>query len=734
MAHFSFNSGNTSGNFLGENASSVNNGVTINNTGISNLTSANSSRTISLAGNRQNLATSSIQNVNNFITTKPTNVGTSSSKTTLSNSALSFAYHDARKLTNISSTGSTSVLNVDKAVSPKQSVGQQLQKTTPPRLAPTPQAGLTPTIRAQNTKVSPLPTLKPKGIVPRPQNASNPGGQSTSQITIQGNVLTPGLKTTPMKVSSQLVAIRPKIVIAQSNANASGLSSQTVSTARPKQSLQNTFTLGAKGQPQLTKQILSTMPVPQLKQGVSSQPIGKSGLANLVQLQPKQIAPKPEQVSTVQTVKGKLAQDQAQMQLVQSLLAQSQAQFGLQPNVAQKDLNALGQDSVTQQQQIVRQNQLRKIVQHVFQQQQLTQSQTQLAQTQQQLATTQQQQQQLAQTQQKQQQQLTQQQQQQNIALLQMKTSPQSANAVMPTQIKNQVPSTTINTVNLASQLREAINTKQLQQFLEKNPIVAQQLKQLNMRQAGLAATTRQQGVTVPTSSATLVNSVTQLQKPTPTIGQPQKATVNQLQTVTQLQKGTGMQGQKPTLTIGQLQKPTIVNQLSTPAANITQLQNSSTARIQKASGAGATLQIAKPVTTSATSVKVVSMPSTSQIAVQSAGQTTTTQKSGQKPIPTQKVVIVQNTNTGSVPTVSAGQPKVLLQTKEGRPILISQEQFRQIQAQLASKNLSIQGKLVTTAPVVSTAAATTAKPQVVIKSETGAKVKILNCIVCCVL
>ena len=729
---------------MGENASSMNNGVTINNTGISNLTSANSSRTISLAGNRQNLATSSIQNVNNLIATKPTNIGTSSSKTTLSNSALSFAYHDARKLTNISSTGSTSVLNVDKAVSPKQSVGQQLQKTTPPRLAPTPQAGLTPTIRTQNTKVSPLPTLKPKGIVPRPQNASNPGGQSTSQITIQGNVLTPGLKTTPVKVPSQLVAIRPKIVIAQSNANASGLSSQTVSTARPKQSLQNTFTLGAKGQPQLTKQILSTLPVPQLKQGVSNQPIGKSGLANLVQLQPKQIAPKPEQVSTVQTVKGKLAQDQAQMQLVQSLLAQSQAQFGLQPNVAQKDLNALGQDSVTQQQQIARQNQLRKIVQHVFQQQQLTQSQTQLTQTQQQLATTQQQQQQLAttqqqqqqlaQTQQKQQQQLTQQQQQQNIALLQMKTSPQSANTVMPTQIKNQVPSTTINTVNLASQLREAINTKQLQQFLEKNPIVAQQLKQLNMRQAGLAATTRQQGVTVPTSSATPVNSVTQLQKPTPTIGQPQKATVNQLQTVTQLQKGTGMQGQKPTLTIGQLQKPTIVNQLSTPAANITQLKNSSAARIQKASGTDATLQIAKPVTTSATSVKVVSMPSTSQITIQSAGQTTTIQKSGQKPIPTQKVVIVQNTNTSSVPAVSAGQPKVLLQTKEGRPILISQEQFRQIQAQLASKNLSIQGKLVTTAPVVSTAAATTAKPQVVIKSETGAKVKKLNCIVWCVL
>ena len=724
----------------------MNNGVKINSTGISNLTSASNTRTISLSASSQNLATSSVPNVNNLTSTKTATVGIPSSKTTLSNAPLSFAFNDAGKAKKHLSTGSSSVVTVDKpnATSTKQGVSQQLQKVTPPRSSS--QTGPTTTIRSQNIKASPLPTLKPKGIVPRPQNASNSGGQNTSQITIQGNVLTQGLKTTPVKVPSQLVAIRPKIVVAQSNANASGLSSQTVSTARPKQGLQNTFTLGAKGQSQLTKQILSNLPVPQLKQGVSSQTIGKSSLANLVQLQPKQIAPKLEQVFTVPNVKGKLTSDQAQLQLVQSLIAQSQSQFGLQSNAAQKDLKALGQDGVTQQQKIVQQNQMKKIFQQnqlvqqalqVRAQEQLTQSQTPLAQTQkqqqqqqvtqtqQQLAQTQQltqTQQQLTQTQQ--QQQLAQTlQQQQNMALLQMKNTPQSASAVMSTQVKNLVPSTTMNAVNLASQLREAINNKQLQQFLEKNPIVAQQLKQLNMRQTGLAANSRQ-SVTLPTSSATPVNTVTQLQKPMATIGQPQKATVNQLQTVAQLQKSTVTQGQKPTLTVGQLQKPIIVNQLSTPAANMTQVQHSGTAQIQKAGTTDATLQIAKPTATPATNVKVVSMPSTSQVVVPSTGQTTV-QKPGQKPVATQKVVIVQNTSAGAVPTVSAGQPKVLLQTKEGRPILISQEQFRQIQAQLASKNLSIQGKLVTTTPVVSTAAATTAKPHVVVKTEAGTKVKI---------
>ena len=750
LAHFSFNSGNTPGNFLGDNPSLTNNGVKINDTGIGNLTSASNTRTISLSGSTQNLVTSSVPNVNNSSSTKTATVGIPSSKTTLSNAPLSFAFNDAGKAKKHLSTGSTSVLTVDKpnATSPKQGGGQQLQKVTPPRSSS--QSGPTTTVRSQNIKASPLPTLKPKGVVPRPQNSSNPGGQNTSHITIQGNVLTQGLKTTPIKVPSQLVAIRPKIVIAQSNANVSGLSSQTVSTARPKQGLQNTFTLGAKGQSQLTKQILSNVPVPQLKQGVSNQPIGKSSLANLVQLQPKQIAPKLEQVFTVPNVKGKLASDQAQLQLVQSLIAQSQSQFGLQSNAAQKDLKALGQDGVTQQQKIVQQNQMKKIFQQnqlvqqalqVRAQQQLTQSQAQLAQTQkqQQQLTQTQQQQQLAQTQQQQQltqaqqQQLTQtqqqqqlaqtQQQQQNMALLQMKNTPQSASTVMSTQVKNLAPSATINAVNLASQLREAINNKQLQQFLEKNPIVAQQLKQLNMRQTGLAANSRQ-SVTLPTSSATAVNTVTQLQKPMATIGQPQKATVNQLQTAAQLQKSTVTQGQKPTLTVGQLQKPVIVNQLSTSAANITQVQHSGTAQIQKAGTTDATVQIAKPTATPATSVKVVSMASTSQVAVPSTGQTTV-QKPGQKPVATQKVVIVQNTSAGAVPTVSAGQPKVLLQTKEGRPILISQEQFRQIQAQLASKNLSIQGKLVTTTPVVSTAAATTAKPHVVVKTEAGTKVKI---------
>ena len=699
LGHFSFlsNSGNVLGNFLGNDTSSINNGTTT------------TSRGVNLSANSQNLVNSSIQSVNNLGATKPTTTGIASSQTSVANAPYSLTFSDSSKARHILSTGSVSLKTVENpvTVSPKQSVNQKL---TPPRLVPSPQAGLSTTVRP---KGSPLLALRPKGIVPRPQNASHsPGGQSTSQITIQGNVLTQGLKTTPMKGQPQLVAIRPKIVIAQSNTSGSGLNSQTntgTSTVRPNQTLQNTFTLGAKGQ--LPKQILNTLTVPHLnKQGIPNQAVGKSGLANLVQLQPKQIAPKPEQVSTVQTGKTKLIQDQAHLQLVQSLLAQSQ--MGVQTNVGQKDLKQnLGQENLTQQQKIAQQNQLKKLLalQVRAQQQQLTQAQQ--AHTQQQQQHTQQQHTQ-ANTQ------------QQNMTLLQMKSPPSSSDTTVQ-QSKIQAPSsqTTINTANLASQLKEAINSKQLQQFLEKNPIVAQQLKQLNMRQPSLLGNVRQQGVTgntVPISSLTPVKTVTQLQKPAAAVGQLQKGMGSQLQTVNQLQKST--LNQKQSLTIGQLQKPTIINQLPKQAATVTQLQKPSVsgmAHLQKVSTTNIT-QLAKPVTTSVTQAtlpkKVVGIPSTAQvthITIPPTGQSTSIQKS----VTTQKVVIVQNATTGSVPTVSAGQPKVLLQTKEGRPILLSQEQFRQIQAQLASKNLSIQGKLVTAAPV-GTTTATTVKPQVVVKSE----------------
>jgi hypothetical protein len=601
----------------------------------------------------------------------------------------------ASKARNLLSTGSISLTSAEKpaSVSPKQNVNQKL---TPPRLVTSPHAG---------TTASPLslPVLRPKNIAPRPQNTSvTPAGQNNSQISIQGSVLTQGLKTTPIKAQPQLVAIRPKIVVAQPNASVSGLNSQMNSgnaTVRPKQTLQNTYTIGPKGQ--LTKQILT---VPQLKQGITNQPINasKSGLANLVQLQPKQIAPKPEQVSTSQTGKAKLIQDQTQLQLVQSLLAQ------------QSSGSNLSQENLSKQQSVLQQNQLKKLLQ-----------QNQLVQQALQVRTQQQQQQQLTQTQQ--QQHTPTQQQQQNMALLQMKL-PSSNSSTVLQQDKTQI-ALSQSTANLASQLKEAINTKQLQQFLEKNPIVAQQLKQLNMRQAAMTANTRQQAVTgntVSISNATPVKTVTQLQKPAATVGQLHKGTVNQLQTVTQLQKGTLNTNQKPSLTIGQLQKPTIINQVPKAAVtNVSQLQKGPMNK---------TTQIAKPAATSVANLtlpstkKLVSIPSTgqvTQITIPAGGQTTSVQKSDQKSVTTQKVVIVQNANTGSLSTVGAGQPKVLLQTKEGRPILLSQEQFRQIQAQLASKNLSIQGKLVTTAPV-GTTTATTVKPQVVVKSEASTtKVKV---------
>ena len=727
LAHFSFpaSSGNGQGNFLANNLSSVTNGLS-NNARTNDLSAVGSTGSSGISVNSPHLLTSkpNIQNTSILSSAGAKQVGVTTLQTTLTNSPLSFAFNDSGKTRSILSTSSVSLAMADKpiTVSSKQTINQQATKSTPPR-------------RPQNVKALPLPILRPKGIAPRPQNAVTPA---------DGNLLTQGIKTVPIKGQPQLVAIRPKLIIAQSNPSGSGQNTQaslgTLNT-RPKQNLQNAFTLGAKGQTQMPKQILNTVTVPQLQQGVSNQ-IGKSGLAGLVQLQPKQIAPKPEQVSTAQSGKGKQTQDQTYLQLVQNLLAHPQ--FGAQTNVGQKDLkqaSGLGQENLTQQQKLAQQNQLKKLlqqnqlvqqalqvrVQQQQQQQQLSQQQQQLSQQQLPQQQISQQQQQLSQPQQvSQQQQLTlsHSQQQQQQALLQMKSPQTNSSPVTATQqAQLQVPSATINAANLASQLKEAINTKQLQQFLEKNPVVAQQLRQLNLRQAALLSNTRQQNVTpgntISTTVATPVKTIVQLQKPTALmVGELQKTTGNQLQTVGILQKPVINQLQKPAQSVPHLPKTTL-NQLQKPSTNLTLPQNpvvSSMTKLQKAGATNIVTQLPKSTAslthvTIANPKKVITIPST--------GQNTSMQKTDQKPATTQKVVIVQNSNALGMAAANDGQPKVLLQTKEGRPILLSQEQFKQIQAQLASKNLSIQGKLVTASPVTTKTAAM--KPQVVVKSEPGA-------------
>lgn len=640
----------------------------------------------------QNLVTS-----NSFGSAKPTSLDIGSPQTI--NTSLSIAFGDTGQARHIEP--SNTVLSLPTAASsPKQSTNQHVENLTPPRFVRSPQTG--PCNSVASSKVSPLPTLRPKGITPLPQNLLTSVGQNTSQkIRIQGNVVT----------QAQLVSIRPKIVIAQSNAG--GPTGQMNSTADHKQVLQNTFALGAKGQQQLPKQVnINTMT--HLTQTLPNQPVSKPGLTNLIQLQPKQIAPKPEQVPTLQTPKAKL--DQSQLQLVQSLLGTQQAQF------AQKSTTqGPSQENLTQQQQqrIAQQNQLKSLIhQNQLVQQALqirAKQQLQQQSTQQQQATPQQQQFTQSQQQTTQQQHVQQQPtQQQKLSLHQMKTTPSNApSSSIPSLQPAKLPiPATINAVNLAAQLREAINNKQLHQFLEKNPIVAQQLKQLNMRQASLASN-REQGV-IAGNTSTSVKSVSQLQKPT--IGQVQKGIVAQSQ-------NAGTVGQKPSLTIGQYQKGTVINQLSKPTTNISvrtapNLPKFSTSNVTRSAETHVTASNTKKIV-SVSSTGNITIPATGQvkhITIPSGGQSTIAQKSDQKPVTTQKVVIVQNSN--AISTVqSAGQPKVLLQTKEGRPILLSQEQFRQIQAQLASKNLSIQGKLVTTAQVTTTTA-TTVKPQVTVKSE----------------
>ena len=190
-------------------------------------------------------------------------------------------------------------------------------------------------------------------------------------------------------------------------------------------------------------------------------------------------------------------------------------------------------------------------------------------------------------------------------------------------------------TPTLVSQTKNTFNTKQLQEFLVKNPVLAQQLKQLNLKQANAS------GNVNTTTATTSVKNVVQLQK-----------------TV----------------------KPTVTSQIAVP--------------VTKKLVVGSAVQPQTLVISQA-------------------------QRSEQKATPAapQKVLILQQSNSGAATTV--GEPRVLLQTKEGRPILLSQEQFRQIQQQLAAKNLNLQGKLVTT----------TTKSQVVLKvnDTSSAKVSLLH-------
>lgn len=500
-----------------------------------------------------------------------------------------------------------------------QIVNSQTQPSTLPTFLSSPPANLRP--QTSKPKGSPLPILRPKGLT----------GSAGSQVTIQGGLMTQGLRASAIKGQQQLVAIRPKIVMTQSK-----IGNQVTPGIMAKQPITSTFTVGTKGPQNLSKQDLSTLSVSHLKQATSSQPANKTVLANLVQSQPRQIAPKPEQISIGNAEINK----QGNLQFVQSLLANNQ------------DIKLSAQEILTTQQKAAQQNQLKILLQQNPLVQQALQARAQL---QHQSLQQQQQQSQLAKTQ------------QQNIFAFQNKVVQSIDTQANQQSTKQEVAVTlqqSMNTTNLANQLKEAINSKQLNQFLEKNPIVAKQLKQLNIRNK-----------TAPTTVTKLSTSQAPLSVATMT-------KLNEIQTP----KATN---QRPSLTIGHLQKPSTVRK----SATLTHTQKSNIVTSLNQPGQ--------------TTAKTINIASASPVVQVTTGQTTTSQKPEQKaPNTQQKVVILQNDRV-STQSMAAGETKVLLQTKEGRPILITQEQFRQIQAQLASKNLSIQGKLVTASPVVASTSTT---------------------------
>ena len=571
-------------------------------------------------------------------------------RTSYGNTPISFALGDANKARNLLSGGTQVVSSLEKSAStvPKPHAGQQILthpaqlKTSPSKLISNMVPGIGSPNRTTIVKGSVLPPLRPKKIIPRPLPSQNvatgiSGEQHNVQIGIQSNLLTQGVKGKVVATTKgqPLIAIQPKRLITSQGGISSSLANQNaLNLAKPNQSLAGNFTIGPKVQTQ--NQVYNSLLVQPKKSSIQSgNQVAQSNvpLTNLIQLQPKQIAPKPQDhsVSFPVPAKQKLSQEQVQIQqqLVQSLLAQSQ-QFAGQANVSlvvknEPQNNGGDKESVAQQQ-----NHLKELLQRT----QMLQQVMQVRRIQQQ------------------------QQQQQKIPPV---TNVQVNTTAAPSQLETNQTSALQSLINsslvrqgqpklqhsavqqttpvtppptLVSQTKNTFNTKQLQEFLVKNPVLAQQLKQLNLKQANTS------GNVNTTTATTSVKNAVQLQK-----------------TV----------------------KPTVTSQIAAP--------------------------VTKKLVVASSGVQPQSL-------VISQAQRSEQKATTAAP---QKVLIVQQSNSGAASTV--GQPRVLLQTKEGRPILLSQEQFRQIQQQLAAKNLNLQGKLVTTT--------TTTKSQVVLKANDASSAKV---------
>lgn len=567
-------------------------------------------------------------------------------RTSYSNTPISFALGDANKARNLLSVGTQVVSSLEKSGStiPKPHASQQLL-THPVQLKPSPSkliSGIGSPNRTTIVKTSVLPPLRPKKIIPRPSPSQNvaagiSGEQHNIQVGVQGNLLPQGVKGKVVVTTKgqPLIAIQPKLLItSQGGVVSNSLANQNpLNLGKPNQPLASNFTIGPKVQTQ--NQVFNSLVVQPQKSSIQSGNQSNVPLTNLVQLQPKQIAPKPQDhsVSFPVPAKQKLSLEQVQIQqrLLQNLLGQTQQkqsqQFAGQANVSLVVKNEAQSNSGDKESVAKQQNQLKELLQ-----------QTQMLQQVMQVRRMQQQQQQ---------------QQPQKIppvtnvqvnataAPSQLETNQTSAlqslinsSLVRQGQPKLQqsvVQQTIPATPTLVGQTTDIVNTKQLHEFLKKNPAFVQQLEQLNLKQANTSGN-------INTAATTSVKNVVQLQK-----------------TV----------------------KPAV------------------------------TTQVAIPVTKKLVVASSVLQP---QVPVINQAQRTDQKAAIAGP---QKVLIIQHSNSGATTTV--GQPRVLLQTKEGRPILLSQEQFRQIQQQLAAKNLNLQGKLVTT----------TTKSQVVLKANDTSSVKV---------
>ena len=581
-------------------------------------------------------------------------------RTSFVNTPISFAFGDANKARNLLSGGTQVVSSLEKPAVVQQAMGHSVElKASPTKLGSNIVPGIGTQNRTTNVKGSQLPPLRPKKIVPRPLTQKNTataitGDLHNTQVGMQGGLLTQGIKGKVVGCTKgqPLIAIQPKLVItSQTNVASGGLGNQnTLTVGKTSQTLGSNLTIGAKLQAPLQNQILNSLTVQQPKssiQNASQVTQSKVSLTNFAQLQPKQIAPKPNQ-SVGYSVTGKPAMShehsQLQQQLVQSLLAQAKQnqsqQFTAQTSTGTMQKGEKLGDSTDKQQNFAQQQDLKELLQRnqmlqqVFQVQRGQQPQNSTPVTNVQAN-------------------VTAEPSHIGTNMINQYAKPTSSGVISQSsplqslinstlvgqgQLKLQQsvgqPTNSVNvTTSLTGQMKSAVNTKQLQQLLEKNPVLAQQLKQINLKQSNIT------GNITNTSTASSVKNVVQLQNP----GKTPVTTVSQVPTAGTKKLMVATSGAQP--------QPLVINQA---------------------------------------------------------------QRMDQKAAVPQKVLIVQQSNAGAAAT-TVGQPRVLLQTKEGRPILLSQEQFKQIQQQLASKNLSIQGKLVTA----------TTKPQVVLKPSEASSTKV---------